>query len=177
MTHHRAKPPRHPPCAPHPSPPSPHPDNHLSKNQIWSLHSLLEIPHAASHPQHEALVPLWALQRPPCTFLALSSALPAMAAPVVPCSSSSPRVCTCCTLCSECLSRPFPAWQTPLQPSRTWLRGWASEAVRSFHNQGTITPGVPLFPTGLASRAQRLVLSESQASVWHTVGAQYTFAE
>lgn len=34
------------------------------KHQIWSLHSLLEIPGASSHPQNEVLVPLWALQWP-----------------------------------------------------------------------------------------------------------------
>ena len=43
--------------------------------------------------------------------------------------------------------------------------------------QGTVTPGVPLFPDGLVPRLKRLVLSVSQASVWHTVGAQYIFAE
>ena len=104
------------------------------KNQIWSLHFLLETPLATSYPQNELLVPLRGLHR--YTFPALSSSLPGVAAPnvPVPCSSSSPCVRTCCILHSEYFSYPFPAWQTPLRPSRTWLRGWASEAVRSSHN-------------------------------------------
>lgn len=36
----------------------------LPQTQIWSLHSMLKVPGASSHPRREVLVPLWALQWP-----------------------------------------------------------------------------------------------------------------
>lgn len=63
----------------------PHPHHllqttHPPNSQIWSLHSVLRVRSASSRPRKDVLVPLWALQRPQCSFPALSSALPAMAA-------------------------------------------------------------------------------------------------
>lgn len=71
---------------------------------------------------------------------------------------------------------PFLSGKLPFNP-QDLAQGLAPEAVRSSHSQGTVTTGVPLFPHGLVSGAERLVPSVSQARVWHTVGAQYISAE
>lgn len=161
MIHLRAK----------PQPPSPHPDD-PSTPKSKSGHFILCL--------NKSLVPPRILRRKsrfpcgPCSGLN------------VPSQPWQPRPCHV-VLISICLHLLYPLSRALLLPLsclenssstlRTWLRGLAPEAVRSSHSQGTVTPGVPLFPHGLVPRAERLVPSVSQARVWHTVGAQHIFAE
>lgn len=140
-------------------PPSPPPDTHPSQNQIWSLHSLLEIPGASSHLRVKSWLlcgPESRLDKPSQPGLLLSSLWQPQ-----PCHILSHFHVSAHAVPSA--QSAFPTLPCPPNSSstlRTWLRALAPGAVRSSRRQATVTPGTPL--TGLASRAQRLVLSESK---------------